>query len=142
MAQVSSQEARGNKEYRETPWVASDVALQALDTQLVAAPALPGGSGPVAAAGSVRRVGFNAAGMGIKVRWRETDSSCSYARRRRSFQWTRLHGTGNCWGLGSATPPCSEPLLWGWLHSPDPQLSVPAARSRGSFDATPLLQQT
>ena len=66
-AQVSSQEARGNREYRETPWVGSDEALEAADSQAVGAPAAPG-AWAGAASGSVRRVGSSAAGMGIKVR--------------------------------------------------------------------------
>lgn len=75
--QVSSQDARGNKEYRETPWVATDAALQAVDTELVAAPA-PLSTAAPAVAGSVRRVGFSAAGMGMKVRYHVSHASRLY----------------------------------------------------------------
>ena len=87
--QIKSQEARGNKELRETPWLPLEAALTGVDMQPVAelrsdaggGSSSAGGSGssrgkgkagskaPVALVpqGSVRRIGFSAAGMGMKV---------------------------------------------------------------------------
>lgn len=86
--QVKSQEARGNKEVVETPWLPLETALTGVDMQPVAQlnsgiAASGGGGGSSSTSkgkpgdstaagippqGSVRRVGFSAAGMGMKVR--------------------------------------------------------------------------
>jgi hypothetical protein len=89
LMQTKSQEARGNKELRETPWLPLEAALAGVDMQPVAelrsdagggsgsaggngssrGKGKAGGKAPAALVpqGSVRRIGFSAAGMGMKV---------------------------------------------------------------------------
>ena len=88
-AQMKQQEARGNKDVRETPWLPLEAALAGVDMQPVAelrgdaaaGNGAGGGNGSsrgrgkgsskapaaILPQGSVRRVGFSAAGMGMKV---------------------------------------------------------------------------
>lgn len=88
---VKSQEARGNKEVVETPWVPLETALSGMDMRPVAelssgTATSSGGAGSSSSSkgkpggttatgippqGSVRRVGFSAAGMGMKYKTEE-----------------------------------------------------------------------
>lgn len=69
--QVKSHEARGNKEVCETPWLPSEAALEDVDLQpvgeLAGSGSQNGKTGGGVPQGCARRIGFSAAGMGMKV---------------------------------------------------------------------------
>lgn len=70
LPQVKSHEARGNKEVCETPWLPNESALQDINMQPVGELDGMGQSGKTGGGvpqGCARRVGFSAAGMGMKV---------------------------------------------------------------------------